>query len=161
MATQAHKLKSSAVFIITLTVVGLLAVSPGISFADKYVIHTYLPWSVGNNHGYTTHLYNRAMNNYMGFETELDPTPSSPVGALITHVSPGSRADKAGILSGDIIKSVNGMTVIDSDNLANNVDELFRPNPLGQLMIFTCVLIRDGVTKSVNMKVGDLENISK
>ena len=141
MATQSRKLKSSAVFIISLTVVGLLTVSPGISFADKYV----------------THVSEGAMNYYMGYETELDlPTPST--GALITSVFPGSRAGKAGFLSGDIIKSVNGVVAIDSYNLTVNIMELLKDKKVGEKMILTYGIMRDGVIKSINVTVGDQEN---
>ncbi|WP_352399161.1 trypsin-like peptidase domain-containing protein [Anaerotignum sp.] len=46
-----------------------------------------------------------------------------PVGALIMEVTEGGPAEKAGIMVGDIITSVNGKTVMDMDSLVQIIGE--------------------------------------
>jgi serine protease Do/serine protease DegQ len=45
--------------------------------------------------------------------------PNGKGGAVITQVSPGSAADKAGLKAGDIVLEINGKTVKDSTDLRN------------------------------------------
>ena len=78
-------------------------------------------------------------------------------GALVNSVQSGSPADKAGIRRGDVITSVNGSAVRDSNDLRNDVAQL-QPGSTAKLAI-----VRDGKEQSVNVtlterKLTDREN---
>jgi serine protease Do len=45
----------------------------------------------------------------------------SPKGALVSDVSPGGSADRAGIKQGDVITAVNGTPIVHADELPRNV----------------------------------------
>src|SRR6202049_3648468 len=68
-------------------------------------------------------------------------------GALVTDVTPGSPAEKAGIIRGDVIRKVNGYDVKDTISLVTRIAE----SDIGSNL--TIDLVRDGETKTVNAKV--------
>jgi serine protease Do len=68
-------------------------------------------------------------------------------GALVTDVTPGSPAEKAGIIRGDVIRKVNGYEVKDTIALVNRIAEA----DIGSKL--TIDLVRDGETKTVNAQV--------
>src|ERR1700719_2974212 len=68
-------------------------------------------------------------------------------GALVTDVTPGSPAEKAGIIRGDVIRKVNGYEVKDTIALVNRIAEADVGSKL------TIDLVRDGETKTVNAQV--------
>jgi serine protease Do len=68
-------------------------------------------------------------------------------GALVTDVTPGSPAEKAGIIRGDVIRKVNGYEVKDTITLVNRIAEA----DIGSNL--TIDLVRDGETKTVSAKV--------
>ena len=68
-------------------------------------------------------------------------------GALVTDVTPGSPAEKAGIIRGDVIRKVNGYDVKDTISLVNRIAEA----DIGSNL--TIDLIRDGGAKSVTAKI--------
>ena len=68
-------------------------------------------------------------------------------GALVTDVTPGSPAEKAGIIRGDVIRKVNGYEVKDTISLVNRIAEA----DIGSNL--TIDLVRDGETKTVTAKV--------
>ncbi len=72
---------------------------------------------------------------------------NSARGALVTDVTPGSPAEKAGIIRGDVIRKVNGYEVKDTIALVNRIAEADVGSNL------TIDLVRDGETKTVNAKV--------
>jgi serine protease Do len=72
---------------------------------------------------------------------------NSARGALVTDVTPGSPAEKAGIIRGDVIRKVNGYEVKDTIALVNRIAEA----DIGSNL--TIDLVRDGATKTVNAKV--------
>lgn len=45
-------------------------------------------------------------------------------GALVSSVTPDSAASKAGIKAGDVIVSINGRNVSDSDELVNELQDI-------------------------------------
>ena len=63
---------------------------------------------------------------------------SQASGALVNSVQPGSPADKAGIHRGDVITSVNGAAVKDSNSLRNNVAQM-APGSTAKMTV-----VRDG-----------------
>ena len=69
---------------------------------------------------------------------------NSARGALVTDVTPGSPAEKAGIIRGDVIRKVNGYEVKDTITLVNRIAEA----DIGSNL--TIDLVRDGETKTVN-----------
>ncbi|MGC9942385.1 MAG: Do family serine endopeptidase, partial [Verrucomicrobiota bacterium] len=69
-------------------------------------------------------------------------------GALVGYVLPGSPADKAGILSGDVIVSLNDRQITGADNLKAVVSQL-DPGSKASLGI-----IRDGVARTVVVPLG-------
>src|SRR6202048_1834495 len=72
---------------------------------------------------------------------------SSARGALVTDVTPGSPAEEAGIIRGDVIRKVNGYEVKDTITLVNRIAEA----DIGSNL--TIDLVRDGETKTVNAQV--------
>jgi serine protease Do len=72
---------------------------------------------------------------------------SSARGALVTDVTPGSPAEKAGIIRGDVIRKVNGYEVKDTVALVNRIAEA----DIGSNL--TIDLVRDGEIKTVSAKV--------
>ena len=99
----------------------------------------------------------RVDRGYLGVEAQ-SVTPEialalslpSPNGALVAQVSPDSPAARAGILAGDLIKSVGGKAVANPRDLAVDIGAV-KP---GEPTVLT--VIRDGVTKSVDVTVGAL-----
>jgi serine protease Do len=72
---------------------------------------------------------------------------SSARGALVTEVTPGSPAEKAGIIRGDVIRKVNGYDVKDTVALVNRIAE----TEIGSNL--TIDLVRDGAAKTVTAQV--------
>ncbi|HZC59617.1 MAG TPA: Do family serine endopeptidase [Chthoniobacterales bacterium] len=68
---------------------------------------------------------------------------SSARGALVTDVTPGSPAEKAGIIRGDVIRKVNGDEVKDTMALVSRIAEA----DIGSKL--TIDLVRDGQDKTV------------
>jgi serine protease Do len=68
-------------------------------------------------------------------------------GALVTDVAPGSPAEKAGIIRGDVIRKVNGYEVKDTIALVNRISEA----DIGSNL--TIDLIRDGRAESVTAQI--------
>jgi len=75
---------------------------------------------------------------------------TEPTGALVTEVSKGSPADKAGVERGDIIRTFAGTTIKDSHDLPAVVAQ----TPIGKHVEVT--LLRRGTEKTVTITVGDL-----
>ena len=71
-------------------------------------------------------------------------------GAIISSVSPGSAADKAGLKQGDVIVSFDGQPVHDSNTLRNRIAAT-RPGSAAEL-----VILRDGAKKNVRVKLDPL-----
>jgi len=72
---------------------------------------------------------------------------NSARGALVTDVTPGSPAEKAGIIRGDVIRKVNGYEVKDTVSLVNRIAE----SDIGSNL--TIDLVRDGEIKTVTAEV--------
>ncbi len=80
-------------------------------------------------------------------------------GVLLTCVTPGTEAEKAGLLTGDIITSMNGTTVpggeSKEDKKANSAYwNIFKNMKVGDVIKVT--LIRDGKTLNLDVGVGEL-----
>jgi serine protease Do len=72
---------------------------------------------------------------------------SNARGALVTDVTPGSPAEKAGIIRGDVIRKVNGYEVKDTVALVNRIADA----DIGSNL--TIDLVRDGESKTVTAQV--------
>ena len=70
-------------------------------------------------------------------------------GALVNSVQAGSPADKAGIRRGDVITSVNGGAIKDSNDLRNDVAQM-APGSTAKLTV-----VRDGKEQSFNMTLAE------
>jgi Do/DeqQ family serine protease len=70
-------------------------------------------------------------------------------GALVNSVQSGSPADKAGIRRGDVITSVNGAAIKDSNDLRNDVAQM-APGSTAKLTV-----VRDGKEQSLNVTLGE------
>ncbi|HEV3211523.1 MAG TPA: Do family serine endopeptidase [Chthoniobacterales bacterium] len=70
-------------------------------------------------------------------------------GALVTDVTPGSPAEKAGIIRGDVIRKVNDYDVKDTMSLVNRIAEA----DVGSSLRID--LVRDGAAKSVMAQVAE------
>jgi serine protease Do len=70
-------------------------------------------------------------------------------GALVTDVTPGSPAEKAGIIRGDVIRKVNDYDVKDTVSLVNRIAEA----DVGSSLKID--LVRDGQSKSVTALVAE------
>jgi serine protease Do len=77
-----------------------------------------------------------------------------PSGALVSSVTPGSAAAKAGIHSGDIILNLNGQDITQSGDLAAQVAQI-KPGTDATLRIW-----RKGSTIEVALTVGDADAAS-
>ncbi len=72
-------------------------------------------------------------------------------GALVSGVSPGSAADKAGIKRGDVITQFNGEDISDGNTLRNKVAGT---QPGTEV---TLTIIRDGKSKEVKATLGEFD----
>ena len=96
----------------------------------------------------------RVIRGYLGVAIQV-VTPdiaeqfklASARGALVTDVTPGSPAERAGIIRGDVIRTVNGYEVKDTLALINRIAEADVGSNL------TIELVRDGANKTVVAKV--------
>jgi Do/DeqQ family serine protease len=70
-------------------------------------------------------------------------------GAIISSVTPGSAADRAGLKQGDVIESFNGQPLHDFNSLRNRVAEA-GPGSTAEL-----VIVRDGAEKKVSVKLDE------
>jgi serine protease Do len=70
-------------------------------------------------------------------------------GALVNSVQSGSPADKAGIRRGDVITSVNGAAVKDSNDLRNNVGQM-APGSTAKLTV-----VRDGKEQTFDVTLAE------
>jgi len=70
-------------------------------------------------------------------------------GAIVSSVSPGSAADRAGVKQGDVIESFNGQQVHDFNSLRNRVAAA-GPGTTADLTI-----IRDGAEKHLSVKLDE------
>ena len=75
---------------------------------------------------------------------------NGPEGALVSDVSPNSPAQKAGLQSGDVILSMNGTPVAESNQLRMNVS-MMNPGQTVHLKVF-----RNGQTSEITAQVGEL-----
>src|SRR5262245_48501593 len=74
---------------------------------------------------------------------------SQASGALVNSVQPGSPADKAGIRRGDVITSVNGAAVKDSNSLRNNVAQM-APGSTAKMTV-----VRDGKEQTLDVTLAE------
>jgi Do/DeqQ family serine protease len=74
---------------------------------------------------------------------------SQATGAIVSNVTEGSAAEKAGIKRGDIIKSFNGLPVHDTNTLRNRVAEA------GPGSSADVVILRDGSDKRLTVKLDE------
>lgn len=95
----------------------------------------------------------RDLDDVMADYYKLD----DPKGALVQGVEPGEPADRAGVEQGDVIVSVNGREVADSDALRMNVARL-RPGSKIDVEV-----IRDGRRKNLTVELGErnLNNLAE
>jgi serine protease Do len=76
-------------------------------------------------------------------------------GALISSVTPGSPADKAGVQRGDVVTELDGVPVTDSNNLRNHVART-QPGRTVRLKV-----LRDGQEHQLTAKLSELAVASK
>ncbi len=98
---------------------------------------------------------------HLGVQINIEPRESDKFGAYINAVTPGSPAEKAGILSGDIIVRLAGKSVIDKDpkgepNPGLHLISLIATLPVGKPVD---VELRRG-TQTVNLKITPTEDNS-
>jgi serine protease Do len=79
----------------------------------------------------------------------------STKGALVAQVEPNSSASKAGVQSGDVIKTVDGKDIPTIRDLTRTIAS-FTPGSTVKLG-----LVRDGKDMSVSAKLGDYANLNK
>jgi serine protease Do/serine protease DegQ len=72
-------------------------------------------------------------------------------GAVVSQVTPGSPAEKAGVKAGDVVIEVNGQPIKGSSDLRNKIG-LMR---IGEKVALT--LIRDGKRQTIDMVVGEVQ----
>src|SRR5206468_4984484 len=74
----------------------------------------------------------------------------NPGGVIVSSVTSGSAADRAGLRQGDVIESFNGQQVHDLNTLRNRVADA-GPGTTADVLI-----VRDGVEKHVSVKLDEL-----
>src|SRR6185369_15059830 len=70
-------------------------------------------------------------------------------GVIISAVTPGSAADRAGLKQGDVIQGYNGVTVRDGNTLRNRVADT-TPGSTA-----TVTIVRDGSKRDVSLKLDE------
>jgi len=75
-------------------------------------------------------------------------------GAVITRVEPNSPAEEAGIASGDVVVSVDGIEVANAADLRNRVG-LVRVGGVVSMMV-----VRDGTRKNIRVRVATIEKVT-
>jgi serine protease Do len=80
---------------------------------------------------------------------------SKPEGALVTEVTKGGPADKAGFKVGDVITAIQGQQVATVARLRNTIAD----TPIGQEVTMT--VLRNGKTEQLKVKIGNLEEMNK
>ena len=71
-------------------------------------------------------------------------------GAIVTNVTPGGPADKAGIKRGDVITAVNNQPVIDNNSLRNTVASM------GPGATTTVTVLRNGGNQNLSVALAEL-----
>jgi len=102
--------------------------------------------------------FGKVSRPYLGIQFEdIDPGVQSAEnlqlqnGALITAVMPGSAADKAGLLAGDIIVGINNLTINQSQNLDSIMGQFGAGNQI------TLKILRNGANLDVPVVLGVLQ----
>ena len=72
-------------------------------------------------------------------------------GAIVSAVTPGSAAERAGVKRGDVIRSFNDQPVQDTNTLRNRVADVTPGSSA------TIVVIRDGAEKTLSVKLDEAE----
>ena len=70
-------------------------------------------------------------------------------GALISSLTPGGAAEKAGLRRGDIITAINGAAVRDSNSLRNEVGQML---PGSEVKV---TVLRDAKEQTINVRLGE------
>lgn len=104
------------------------------------------------NHGYVSH-------PYLGVSVETITSDMAqqyncPAGAGVDAVAPGSSAEAAGIKPGDIITDFDGVKLLTSDDLANNLAK----HKAGDTIKLT--IWRNGASRTVTAAVGENKGIT-
>jgi Do/DeqQ family serine protease len=73
-------------------------------------------------------------------------------GALVSNVTAGGAADKAGLRRGDVITAINGSAVKDTNGLRNEVAQML-PGTDAKVTI-----LREGKEQTVNVRLGERES---
>lgn len=95
-------------------------------------------------------------HGYLGISMN-DVTPANAsffdlkdaTGAIIAQVTPGSPADEAGLKSGDVIRELNGKTMVNGSALQVAVSEVTPGTEI------TLGIIRSGHPQTIHLKVGE------
>jgi len=74
----------------------------------------------------------------------------SPKGALVSDVSPNSPAQKAGLQSGDVILSMNGAPILESNQLRMSI------SMMGTSQAMKMQIFRDGKTQDVTAETAEM-----
>jgi serine protease Do len=96
----------------------------------------------------------RVVKSYLGVSVQqvtkalaeqfrIDP----PIGVIVTEVDPGSPAEKAGIVRGDVIQKINGHEIRDGASVGNRIAEV----DIGSTVSIN--LVRDGQPKTVSAQI--------
>jgi serine protease Do len=75
-------------------------------------------------------------------------------GALISDVTPGSPAAKAGLLSGDVVVAINGKDITSADNLRVTISQI-APGSQAKLKIY-----RNGTEKTVSVTLAERSDVA-
>jgi serine protease Do len=71
-------------------------------------------------------------------------------GVLVNSITPGGAAEKAGLRRGDIITSINGAAVKDTNSLRNEISQMMPGTDV------KVALLREGKEQTVNVHLGEL-----
>jgi serine protease Do len=89
-----------------------------------------------------------SINNVMPDNAAFFNLPTAS-GAIVSQVSPDSPASRAGLKTGDVIRTLNGKQIADSNALQVSVSEMTPGTPL------ELGIVRDGKSETVHATVGE------
>ena len=109
--------------------------------------------------------HGEVQRGYIGVELQPEITPAlvrafnlpDTIGAMVSKVVPGTPAEKAGLENGDVIREVNGQTVIDRPQLRLLISQM-EPGTEATLKVLRSERGRRPVERTIKVTLGRLDS---